>query len=516
MLYSDFISEGFLNLSKLCESYEKLDDFKISLVKQIRGYIQYFPEEFKKLNTGQDVIIQDPTSVPVRSTPARSNESNLNGISYGLSELIRVHFAVPIEIPLLDFQKRGVEWLLASPKRLLADDMGLGKTVQAIAAINSLIMNNQAARVLVIAPRSLLMNWTNEFKRWSPELCVTIVNPTSTNMKTVWPHRIGTSHVVITSFEQLRICYKEIINAFDLIVVDEAHKIRNSDSSISKAFKSMRAKRTWFLTGTPVERDAEDLATLLSLLDPNRFSIKDENLGLGLLRHRADEFLLRRIKADVLSELPSVTYHHEVLELTDDQSASYKRELSKPNKNVLYKLGRLMQICDLDHASGASSKIDRIIELINQINGMNERCVVFSFWKAPLLKLSEVMEESNLPVQLLTADMSLSERQMAVENFRNGKTTLLASGRIASEGLTLVEANHAIFLNRWWNPSANSQAEDRIRRIGQTKKTEVYTFTMSDSVELIIDQILQNKESTIKTLIELLTENFSTSNGLKN
>ena len=165
----------------------------------------------------------------------------------------------------------------------------------------------------------------------------------------------------------------------------------------------------------------------------------------------------------------------------------------------------------MDQSTGASSKIDRIVELINQISGLNERCVVFSFWKSPLLRLAEVMNENNMPLQLLTADMSLFERQQAVENFRSGSGSLLASGRIASEGLTLIEANHAIFLNRWWNPSANSQAEDRIRRIGQTKKTEVYTFTMSNTVESVIDRILENKESTIKTLIEMLTENFSTS-----
>jgi SNF2 family DNA or RNA helicase len=165
----------------------------------------------------------------------------------------------------------------------------------------------------------------------------------------------------------------------------------------------------------------------------------------------------------------------------------------------------------MDQLSGESSKIDRIIDLVRQITSLNERCVIFSFWKAPLLRLAEVMNENNLPLQLLTADMTLPERQQAVEKFRNGSGSLLASGRIASEGLTLIEANHAIFLNRWWNPSANSQAEDRIRRIGQTRKTEVYTFTMSNSVESVIDRILQDKESTINTLIELLNESFSSS-----
>jgi SNF2 family DNA or RNA helicase len=509
--HSDFIDNGLLDLTELCKTYKVSDGPKVALVNQINRYIEFYPEESKKLNTALGLKIQDPTTTSPRSNIENTKNSISNGTSFSLSELLKVHFVKTNPIPLMPFQKRGVDWLLASPKRLLADDMGLGKTIQTIAGIDSLIEENLAARILIIAPRSLLLNWMNEFKKWTPNLCVTVLNPNSSNMRTIWPLRIGKSHVVITSFEQLRICYKEITNAFDLIVVDEAHKIRNSDSGISKAFKTLKAHRTWFLTGTPVERDAEDLATLLSLLDPSRFSIKDENLGLGLLRHRADEFLLRRIKADVLNELPSVSYRHEVLNLTDEQIIAYQNEVSKPNKNVLYKLGRLMQICDMDQASGASSKIDRIVELINQISDLDERCVIFSFWKSPLLRLADVMNENNMPFQLLTADMSLYKRQQTVENFRSGSGSLLASGRIASEGLTLIEANHAIFLNRWWNPSANSQAEDRIRRIGQTKKTEVYTFTMSNTVESVLDRILENKESTINTLIEMLTENFSTS-----
>jgi SNF2 family DNA or RNA helicase len=509
--YSNFTFDGLLNLTELCDSFEISAESEVNFASQIYRYLEFYPEESKKLNSVSGLRIQDPAATPLRTNPEPNKDSTSSGTSFSLSELLKVHFVESTPIPLMDFQKRGVDWLLASPKRLLADDMGLGKTIQTIAAINQLIKKHLATRVLIIAPRSLLLNWAHEFKKWAPNLCATVLNPSSSDLKTIWSLRIGKSHVVITSFEQLRLCYKEIPNVFDLIVVDEAHKIRNSDSGISRAFKTLKAQRTWFLTGTPVERDAEDLATLLSLLDPKRFSITDEKLGLGLLRNRAEEFLLRRIKADVLSELPSISYHHEVLTLSDKQSVSYKNELLKPNKNVLYKLGRLMQICDMDQLSGESSKIDRIIDLVRQITSLNERCVIFSFWKAPLLRLAEVMNENNLPLQLLTADMTLPERQQAVEKFRNGSGSLLASGRIASEGLTLIEANHAIFLNRWWNPSANSQAEDRIRRIGQTRKTEVYTFTMSNSVESVIDRILQDKESTINTLIELLNESFSSS-----
>ena len=197
-----------------------------------------------------------------------------------------------------------------------------------------------------------------------------------------------------------------------------------------------------------------------------------------------------------------------LISLSPEQSLSYQNELRKPGNNALYKLGKLLQICDVDPITNQSSKIMRVIEIIQQISSLEERAVIFSFWKSPLLRLNEIMNDLQIPTQLLTGDMSLEQRQSAVDAFKSGKATLLASARIASEGLTLTEANHAIFLNRWWNPSANSQAQDRIRRIGQNRPTTIYSFAAEGTVEQVVSQILSNKTATVETLIEMLSEDF--------
>ena len=497
------VSDESFNLSEFFQGLNPADHAHKVFKNQLIRYASKFPEELKKLNQHQELIIPFPNKANFDLRARTSSTSITYGRSHSLSELLAIHMFPASSIPLLPFQTVGVEWLLKDNKRLLADDMGLGKTVQTIAAVERLLISCSISRILIVAPRSLILNWLTEFAKWVPNICVTALNPTKNSAKDIWEQRIGTSHVLLTSFEQVRNNASMMKKHTDLIVVDEAHRIRNSHSTVSKSFRMLTSNKLWLLTGTPVERDAEDLATLMSILEPAKFSIKDQTMGLGLLRHRAEPYALRRRKTDVLSELPPLTERHELISLSPEQSLSYQNELRKPGNNALYKLGKLLQICDVDPITNQSSKIMRVIEIIQQISSLEERAVIFSFWKSPLLRLNEIMNDLQIPTQLLTGDMSLEQRQSAVDAFKSGKATLLASARIASEGLTLTEANHAIFLNRWWNPSANSQAQDRIRRIGQNRPTTIYSFAAEGTVEQVVSQILSNKTATVDTQLGL-------------
>ena len=434
----------------------------------------------------------------------------LVGQSFDPGSLLSIYIYGTTPAPLLPFQAEGVRWLLDNKRALLADDMGLGKTIQAISATRDCFARGVVTRALVVCPRTLVLNWVAEFQKWAPELAVTPVLPPGRAAASVWQRRVGYAHVIVTSYEQFRSHWNCLRAQAELLISDEAHHLRNRSSAISSAFRNITPQWFWMLTGTPVERHAIDLATLLALLLPARFTFSDHTIGLPLLRQRARPYVLRRLKSEVLQELPPVTTRHEVIALSSGQRLAYTAELKTFSSSVLATFSRLRAICDVDPSSEESSKIDRVIELLAGISAMGERAVVFSFWKRPLAVLARRLEASSPgSVQLITADMTLLERAAAVAHFKNSSVTLLASARIASEGLTLTEANHAIFLNQWWNPSSNNQANDRIRRIGQSKGTFVYTFTAAGTIEELVDAILTMKNVTIKHLVDALAEHLA-------
>jgi SNF2 family DNA or RNA helicase len=431
----------------------------------------------------------------------------LNGHDFSIESLLSVHFSKNDSAKLYSFQRQGVEWLSSAKKRLLADDMGLGKTVQVIFAIKQLLEKGSFSRAVVIAPHTLVLNWLAEFHKWAPSVAATVLMPGKSTARNIWAKRLFHSHVIITSFDQLRENYSSMAPQCQLLVVDEAHRIRNSESGVSVAARSLNPDFFWMLSGTPVERDEKDFATLLSTLDKSRFSISDAKFGNTFLRLRAKPFMLRRTKAEVLNELPAITEITELVPLHPEQRASYISALKNNTANPLVRYGKLREICDIDPGTSKSSKIDRAIEILEQVRTQGESAVVFSFWKKPLEVLEKLLSKQ-FPgeVGLLTADLDILNRDKVVQKFKKNGGILLASAKIASEGLTLTEANHAIFLNRWWNPSANSQARDRIQRIGQNKATFVYSLVTADTIEARISALLSQKVVTINELIEILNK----------
>jgi SNF2 family DNA or RNA helicase len=173
--------------------------------------------------------------------------------------------------------------------------------------------------------------------------------------------------------------------------------------------------------------------------------------------------------------------------------------------NFLTRFGKLREICDLDIESGESAKLDRICELIEDIGSIDERTVVFSYWIAPLEELERRLELRGIAdVISLRGEMDVLARSRALKTFKKAGRILLASAKIAAEGLTLTEANHVIFVNRWWNPSANNQALDRIRRIGQERQTFSYSFEMINTIEERVSSLLREKNDTYEELIQKL------------
>ena len=474
--------------------------------KALPNILKYYPEHQHQLALEKKLVLQIPQLTRLPSLEAQISNGSVVGKNFSIEELISSYFGTHSQLPLLPFQVYGVDWLSSLDRAMLADDMGLGKTFQALAGISKMILEGEVTRILIICPRSLVFTWYAEIKKWTPFLSATAVIPSGNAAESVWKSRTGKSQIIITSYEQLRTNSNYMIEQAQLVVCDEAHKLRNRSSNLSQSFRNLSPQKVWFLTGTPVERDSEDFATLFSLLLPKIFTPSDHKLGIDILKSRAKPYLLRRRKSEVLKELPPMLERQEFLELSTEQARSYREMLSDSETSTLVKFGKLRHICDLDPVTGTSTKLDRIQELLEEISNLGEKAVVFSYWRKPLTALSEILEKKSPgSTQLLTSEMDLVQRDLAIQNFKNRNVTLLASAKIASEGLTLVEANHAIFINRWWNPSSNEQARDRIRRLGQQRTTYMYSFTTIDTIEEKLDEILNRKEITNEDLVNAMS-----------
>lgn len=438
-----------------------------------------------------------------------------NSSAFSIGDLIRP-LVLPFGMaePLYPYQSEGVNWLLGKSSALLADDMGLGKSLQAIAAIRRLVRTGGISQAIVVCPGTLVPNWTNEFNRWAPELAVAVMTPSLHCREMSWKRIRGRAHVVITSYDHIRSVPSALKSIrLDLLVLDEIHKARKLESQITNAVRSIASDRIWALSGTPMERSPEDFAVIMSIVDPMRFSPTDDALNVSQLRARSRPFILRRMKSDVLSELPAVErLTHEVV-LSVEQEKCYKSlrqqffsgEFNGP---FIELFNRLISICDIEPITKESAKIDFAMELIREIVQVNEKSIVFSHLLEPLEALKHRLR-SDLRIQadVLSGVADTEVRKSIVSRFRTSvdRPVLLASSRIASEGLSLVEANHVIFINRWWNPSQIRQAEDRVMRIGQHRPVFVHSITTKKTMEAAVTRILERKSGTFEKLMQTLS-----------
>lgn len=460
---------------------------------------------------------------PVGSHALVSNGQDARRTRPSVGSLIPPFFLEAAESPLLkDYQRAGIDWLSGRSGAVLADDMGLGKTVTALTAMRRSMSTGPIGAGLVVCPVSLTQNWQREARRWIPDLATAVVQAAPGAREETWRSALGRFHLLITNYEQLRDLPETVAEyEFPVLILDEAHRIRRTQAEVTRSIRMLQAQRRWALTGTPVERDQRDFAVLLSTVAPNHFGPSDERLDPSLFRSRARPYVLRRTKTDVLSELPPVRDHVEWVELGDKQRAAYVKvqleaqRAARKRQSVLPHFGRLRRLADFDPDSRRGAKIDRAFERVLDVAAVGEKVVVFSYSLDPLHELMARLEQA-VPAVLIEGEQVQRVRQAHVDRFlrEDRIVALLASSRVASEGLTLTVANHVIFLNEWWNPSNNAQARDRVVRIGQERDVTVTRLRAVDTVDEALGDILDEKQDLYVDLVAGL-ENPSTSSPLQ-
>ncbi len=408
-----------------------------------------------------------------------------------------------LDATLRPYQVEGVSWLSflksAGLGAVLADDMGLGKTIQTLCVLGE--------RSLVICPRSVIHNWASEIQKFRPGLSVNIYHGTG--------RTLNDAEVTLTTYALLRLDVAELAaKKWDSIVVDEAQAIKNPDSQVARAAYRLNGNFRASLSGTPVENRLDELWSQLHFTNPgllggrkdfvNRYSepiLHGSEEAAERLRARIKPFVLRRLKRDVVPELPPRTDVTLTVELDETERNIYDSIRAATRKEVVAKLksgGNMLAALEAllrlrqaachpalvpGQQATTSSKVSRLLLGLESAAADGHKALVFSQWTSLLDLVEPHLERAEIP--FLRLDGSTRDRQTVVEGFQDsaGPPVLLVSLKAGGTGLNLTAADHVFLLDPWWNPAVEEQAADRAHRIGQERPVMVYRLVAKDTVE---------------------------------
>lgn len=430
-----------------------------------------------------------------------------------LDLLLRVSGPVGWPADLFPYQLSGIRALLAAPHLLLGDEMGLGKTIMAIAALRLLFLRRQVGSALIVVPAGLLDQWRRELSRWAPELRVLPLTGPIQERAYLW--RSAARHVTLISYDTLRSDAGGAVmqTLWDVAVLDEAQRIKNRDTDVAGVCKRLRRKRSWALTGTPLENREEDVRSLLEFVTDRKTVLADGPVLRGLLAAHQ----LRRRKADVLQDLPPKIGADVLLSLTGEQRRAYdaaeqegiialRNGTDLRIESILALIARLKQICNFAPRNNESAKMNDLRQRIEELAATGQQALVFSQYVSDdaggARLIARYLKEFRPLVY--AGDTDADERSRIVARFREepGHTVLVLSLRAGGQGLNLQNASYVFHFDRWWNPAAERQAEDRAHRLGQPLPVHVYRYIMRDTIEERIDRILREKMELFDEVVE--------------
>lgn len=451
------------------------------------------------------------------------------------------------------YQLEGSSWLLFLRRfglgACLADDMGLGKTVQFITYLLYLREYGQAdIPSLLICPTSVIGNWQKELERFAPSLKVFIHYGNHRPKKDAFLAAIEGADLVITSYALSHLDESELSSlTWNAICLDEAQNIKNAYTKQASAVRDLQARHRIALTGTPIENRLSELWSIFDFLNPGYLgSLGDfarryvqpierdqDPVLIGQVQRLIQPFLLRRVKTDphIQLDLPEKNEGKEYVPLTAEQGALYetaiqdmfaRMENTSPMERrglILTTLSRLKQLCDhpalfLGEPAGRdepsrSHKLERLLELVEDIRQKGERCLIFTQYIEMGNMLQRILNREGFgPVFFLNGSTKKEARDEMIARFQDESlpdsqrgTIFILSLRAGGTGLNLTQANHVIHFDRWWNPAVENQATDRAHRIGQQRNVQVYKFISLGTIEERIDEMMERKQTLSQQIV---------------
>ena len=446
------------------------------------------------------------------------------------------------ETKLRDYQKIGYKWLKTLEMYkfggILADDMGLGKTLQIIALLKSETNNKNRVTSIVVCPSTLVLNWKAEIEKWCNSIKVLIIKGTAEE-RVEKINNYQDYDLIITSYDLLK---RDIENyedkKFKYIIADEAQYIKNASTQNATSLKSLKGETKFALTGTPIENSIAELWSIFDYIMPgylynyNKFKKKfeepilknEDKEALNRLKRLISPFVLRRVKKDVLTELPEKNITIMKNEMETEQEKLYLSYLAQTKKEVaeelkdtgfqkskfkiLMLLTRLRQICChpslfIENYRGSSGKLKQCIDLVSDAIESEHKILIFSSYTSMFEIIEKELSKLNIQYFKLVGDTPVSKRIEMVDEFNNNPSVkvFLISLKAGGTGLNLTSADVVIHYDPWWNVSSENQATDRAYRIGQKNSVQVYKLITSNSIEEKINKMQERKEKLSKDIL---------------
>ena len=540
------------SIQQLLNNYKKdeyivLSDGTNALIN--REYIEKLQRVFKEEDGNKIKVSFFDMPIVQDMIDEKAFENNFMGSKdffEGINKLAEEDIDYPkLNATLRDYQKYGYKWLkYLTDNNLgacLADDMGLGKTLQAIVLISK-IHEEKKKKSMVIMPKSLIYNWENEIKRFSPKLKVGVyygINRDFSSLKK--------ADVILTTYGTIRNDIENLLEQkFDLLVLDESQNIKNINSQTTKAVLLLNAKKRVALSGTPIENNLLELYSLFRFLNPEMFGSVQEFTNdyivpiqkysdtstIEELRKKIYPFLLRRVKKEVLADLPDKIEKLVYVDMNDEHRRFYEERrkyyYSLLEKNtssqgnfdkffVLQAINELRHIVsspELESKKIISSKKEVLIENVIEAIENNHKVLVFVNYLSSIASICDSLKENKIKYLKMTGQTK--DRQNLVDKFQNDSRykVFVMTLKTGGVGLNLVSADTIFIYDPWWNTTVENQAIDRAYRLGQDKTVFAYKMIMRNTIE---EKILKLQEMKNKLLDDLISEdNLSTKNLSKN
>ena len=528
-------------------SYIKLNDGTTAIIN--KAYIEKLSRILKKSKNKVKFSFFDLPIIQDLFDDYTYQETfkNYREVFEGFNTLNDVKTKIPkIKAELRHYQEKGYKWLRYLYDNnlggCLADDMGLGKTVQTIVLLSS-IYPKEKEPTLIVMPKSLLYNWENELTKFNSNLSYYIYYGNNKNLL-----EARKSNIILTTYAVIRNeieTFKE--QYFHYVILDESQNIKNVQSQTAKAVMLLNGSHKLAISGTPIENNLSELYPLFKFLNPNMFTTfddfftnyvnpiqKDNNIeAIEELKKKIYPFILRRLKKEVLEDLPPKIEQTIFVDMSDEQARFYEQRRSFYYQNlktqiaeqginkakfiILQALNELRQIASIPESKTdgdiTSLKREVLIEYINEIISLGHKVLIFTNYISSIEYISDDLEKAGIEHLVMTG--STQSRQELVDKFQNSNKykVFLMTLKTGGLGLNLTKADYVFIFDPWWNKSSENQAIDRSHRIGQDKTVFSYKLITKNTIEEkilklqeikvdLFNKIISSDDTSIKSLTE--------------